>query len=30
VTLVYPKRCIIDGQPALLDVLDTGGQEEYA
>lgn len=26
----YRKQVMIDGQPALLDVLDTAGQEEYA
>lgn len=26
----YRKNCIIDGEPALLDVLDTAGQEEYS
>lgn len=26
----YRKQCIIDEEPALLDVLDTAGQEEYS
>jgi len=26
----YRKQVVIDGKPALLDVLDTAGQEEYA
>ena len=26
----YRKQVQIDGQPALLDILDTAGQEEYA
>lgn len=26
----YRKHCIIDNEPALLDVLDTAGQEEYS
>jgi len=26
----YRKQCIIDGETALLDVLDTAGQEEYS
>lgn len=26
----YRKQCIVDQEPALLDVLDTAGQEEYA
>ena len=26
----YRKQCVIDGEVALLDVLDTAGQEEYA
>ncbi|KAJ3032785.1 Ras GTPase [Rhizophlyctis rosea] len=26
----YRKQCIIDNEPALLDVLDTAGQEEYS
>ncbi|GMM38803.1 Ras family GTPase [Saccharomycopsis crataegensis] len=26
----YRKHCIIDDEPALLDVLDTAGQEEYS
>ncbi|KAJ3056242.1 Ras GTPase [Rhizophlyctis rosea] len=26
----YRKQCIIDSEPALLDVLDTAGQEEYS
>lgn len=25
----YRKQCVIDGETALLDVLDTAGQEEY-
>lgn len=25
----YRKQCVIDGEVALLDVLDTAGQEEY-
>lgn len=25
----YRKQCVIDDEPALLDVLDTAGQEEY-
>ena len=25
----YRKRCVIDGEMALLDILDTAGQEEY-
>lgn len=27
---LYRKHCVIDGEPALLDVLDTAGQEEYS
>lgn len=26
----YRKQCVIDGETALLDVLDTAGQEEYS
>ena len=26
----YRKQCPIDSEPALLDVLDTAGQEEYS
>lgn len=26
----YRKPCVVDGEPALLDVLDTAGQEEYS
>ena len=26
----YRKNCLVDGEPALLDVLDTAGQEEYS
>jgi len=26
----YRKQVTIDGQPALMDILDTAGQEEYA
>lgn len=26
----YRKQCVIDGESALLDVLDTAGQEEYS
>lgn len=26
----YRKQVVIDGQPALLDILDTAGQEEYS
>lgn len=26
----YRKQCVIDDEPALLDVLDTAGQEEYS
>ncbi|KAJ1678017.1 Ras GTPase, partial [Spiromyces aspiralis] len=26
----YRKQCIIDGESAMLDVLDTAGQEEYS
>jgi GTPase KRas protein len=25
----YRKQCVIDDETALLDVLDTAGQEEY-
>ena len=26
----YRKQCVVDGETALLDVLDTAGQEEYS
>lgn len=26
----YRKLCVIDNEPALLDILDTAGQEEYS
>ena len=26
----YRKQCAVDGESALLDILDTAGQEEYA
>jgi GTPase KRas protein len=26
----YKKQCVIDGQAAMLDILDTAGQEEYS
>lgn len=25
----YRKQCVVDGECALLDILDTAGQEEY-